>query len=71
MSVKDKRSELYVDVKTKGLYINTESFTGTVKDFDIAKKIVQMLLDKGELPLESWDFVQREIWAVAIELLTK
>ena len=55
----------YIFFGESGLDISAPSFTGCVKDFDVAKAIIGALVSKGEVPLDTWDRVQKEAFSFA------
>ena len=48
-----------------GLSITAPSFTGVVKDLDMAKVIIDVLLTKKEVPDDIMQRIYKEAWQIA------
>ncbi len=57
---------IYFDVATKGLSISSPSFNATVKDMRIAKAVIDVLVEKNEVPSDMWKRIEDELWDITM-----
>lgn len=57
---------IYFDSKTKGLNITAPSFTAVVKDLRIAKAVIDVLVEKNEVPNDMWKRIEDELWDITM-----
>ncbi len=57
---------IYFDKVNKGLNISAPSFTAVVKDMRIAKAVVDVLVEKQEVPSDMWKRIEDELWDITM-----